>query len=130
MRLALLVPVIVVLAVVVFELLRAVSSKGRRAALRDRIASAGVTTTVIDLLKSHRQEKNPMGTTAAGSVLRVTIKVTEGSGVSIIQSSSASTTATTGRQPANATKYVGALPAFARPSAGGDAVVTVDKQSA
>jgi hypothetical protein len=111
--LTLLVPLAVIVAVVLMELLRVASSKRRRDMLRNRIENVGVAATVVDLLQSHRRER-PMGTAAAGSVVQLELQV---HGPEWIRSATDSTGTTTAARPVSTTKYVGAVPAFARPMA-------------
>src|SRR3989442_7439225 len=118
----LIVPVAVIAAVVLFELLRVALSRRRRAAILRQVQDRGVTATVVALLKTPERER-PMGTTtSAGPVVHVEFNMRgldwmRDATAHVAEAGSKTGTATAGRQPANATRYVGAVTAVARPVA-------------
>ena len=103
------VPLAVIAAVVLFEALRVAVSRRRRAELRQRVQDLGVATTVLELLRAQERERAMNTTASAGPILHFDTST-------LVRSATAPTSAA-GRQPVNATRYIGAVPVFAKPEA-------------
>src|SRR5438445_13605303 len=106
------VPLAVIAAVVLFEALRVLVSQRRRREIRRRVQEFGVATTMVELLKAHEREAT-MNRTTTGPEAVIHFDII----APTLVRDAVTHTSAAGRQPLNTTKYVGAVPTFAKPDA-------------